>query len=58
MASSGIEPAAFRLVAYGKNNLMAFTAAERFNFDEFISGGLHEKDAVVTWNFGTISAFA
>jgi hypothetical protein len=41
--SSGIEPAN-PLVAYGKNNLVAFTAAERFNFDEFISGRLHEKD--------------
>jgi hypothetical protein len=27
-----------------KNNLVAFTAAERFNSDEFISGWLHEKD--------------
>jgi hypothetical protein len=28
------------------------------NFDEFKSGGLHEKRAVATWNLGTISAFA
>jgi hypothetical protein len=33
------------------------TARER-NFDEFKSGGLHEKHAVATWNLGTISAFA
>jgi hypothetical protein len=24
-----------------------------FNFDEFTSGGLHEKHALVTWNLGT-----
>jgi hypothetical protein len=28
------------------------------NFDELISGGLHEKHAAATWNLGTISAFA
>jgi hypothetical protein len=28
------------------------------NFDEFKSGGLHEKHTVATWNLGTISAFA
>jgi hypothetical protein len=28
-----------------------------YNFDEFKSGVLHEKHAVVTWNLGTISAF-
>jgi hypothetical protein len=27
-----------------------------FNFDEFKSEGIHEKQAVATWNFGTISA--
>jgi hypothetical protein len=36
---------------------MILTARER-NFDEFKSGGLHEKLAVATWNLGTISAFA
>jgi hypothetical protein len=28
------------------------------NFDEFKSGGLHERHAVAAWNLGTISAFA
>jgi hypothetical protein len=37
--------------------LMALAAME-LNFDEFKSGGLHEKHAVTTWNLGTISAFA
>jgi hypothetical protein len=37
--------------------LVALTARE-LNFDEFKSGGLHEKHAVATWNMGTISAFA
>jgi hypothetical protein len=37
--------------------LVIFTARER-NFDEFKSGGLHEKHAVATWNLGTISALA
>jgi hypothetical protein len=32
--------------------------ALELNFDEFKSGGLHEKHAVATWNLGTISAFA
>jgi hypothetical protein len=35
--------------------LVILTARER-NFDEFKSGGLHEKHAVATWNLGTISA--
>jgi hypothetical protein len=39
------------------NNIVAFRA-EGFNFDEFKSGGLHEKHAVATGNLGTISAFA
>jgi hypothetical protein len=33
------------------------TARER-NFEEFKSGGLHEKHAIATWNLETISAFA
>jgi hypothetical protein len=28
------------------------------NFDEFKWRGLHEKHAVATWSFGTISTFA
>jgi hypothetical protein len=32
--------------------------SNRVNFDQFKSGGLHEKHAVATWNLGTISAFA
>jgi hypothetical protein len=36
---------------------MTFTA-KGFNFNEFMSGGLHKKHAVATWNLGTISAFA
>jgi hypothetical protein len=40
-----------------KNNLVAF-AAEGSNFEEFKLGGLREKQAVATWNLGTISAFA
>ncbi|PNF29739.1 hypothetical protein B7P43_G11203 [Cryptotermes secundus] len=35
--------------------LVILTARDR-NFDEFKSGGLHEKHAVATWNLGTISA--
>jgi hypothetical protein len=27
----------------------------RVSFDDFKSGGLHEKHAVATWNLGTIS---
>jgi hypothetical protein len=38
-------------------NFGILTARDR-NFDEFKSGGLHEKHAVATWNLGTISAFA
>jgi hypothetical protein len=37
-----------------ENNYMALTAMGP-NFDEFKSGGLHEKHAVATWNVGTIS---
>jgi hypothetical protein len=40
-----------------KNNLVGLTAKGR-NFDEFQSGGPHEKHAVATWNLGTISAFS
>jgi hypothetical protein len=40
-----------------KNNLLTFTA-KRVNFDEFKSGGLHEKRAAGTGNLGTISALA
>jgi hypothetical protein len=40
-----------------RSNLVTFTV-ERFKFDEFQSGGLHEKYALATWNLGTISAFA
>jgi hypothetical protein len=32
--------------------------ARECNFDEFKSGGLHDKHAVATLNLGTISAFA
>jgi hypothetical protein len=32
-----------------KNNLLAM-AAKAPNFDEFKSGGLHEKHVVATWN--------
>jgi hypothetical protein len=39
------------------DNSETFTA-EEFNFDEFKSGGLHEKHALATWNLGTIPAFA
>jgi hypothetical protein len=37
--------------------LVILTARKR-NFDEFKSGGLHEKHAVANWNLGTISLFA
>jgi hypothetical protein len=37
--------------------LLSLTAKE-LNFDEFKSGGLHEKHAVATGNLGTVSAFA
>jgi hypothetical protein len=37
--------------------LVALTPKE-LNFDDFKSGGLHEKRAVATWNLGTILTFA
>jgi hypothetical protein len=47
----------FRFSIILKKKLVALPARE-LNFDEFKSGGLHEKHAVATWNLGTISAFA
>jgi hypothetical protein len=38
------------------HNLVALTEKGR-NFDEFRLGEQHEKQAVATWNLGTISAF-
>jgi hypothetical protein len=35
--------------------IVALTEIE-LNFDEFNSGGLHEKRAIATWNLGTIHA--
>jgi hypothetical protein len=32
--------------------------SQDFCFDHFKSGGLHEKNSVGIWNWGTISAFA
>jgi hypothetical protein len=32
--------------------------AMKINFDEFNSGGLHEKHAEATWYLGSISAYA
>jgi hypothetical protein len=40
-----------------KNKLVALTA-RGIQFDEFKSGGLHEKHGAATWYIGTISAFA
>jgi hypothetical protein len=36
-------------------NLVALLHSD--SFDELKQGGLHEKNAVATWNFGTTSAF-
>jgi hypothetical protein len=44
-------------VQFGKIILGALRAV-RLNFDEFNSGGLHEKYPRATLNLGTISAFA
>jgi hypothetical protein len=33
------------------------SAAMELNFDDFNSGGLHEKHAVATWKLETISEF-
>jgi hypothetical protein len=43
-------------VQFGKVILVALTV-KKLNFDDFKSGGLHEKHTVATWNLGTISAF-
>jgi hypothetical protein len=37
--------------------LLALMAME-LNFDEFSSGGLHEKHAVATWNLATIRIYS
>jgi hypothetical protein len=37
--------------------LGAFTSRE-LNFDEFKTGGLHEKQAEATWKMGTTSTFS
>jgi hypothetical protein len=42
---------------YRKYISVALTATE-LNFDEFKSRGLHEKQAIASWNLETISAFA
>jgi hypothetical protein len=39
-----------------KGNLVVSTA-QGSNFEEFKSGGQHEKHAVTTWNLRTISVF-
>jgi hypothetical protein len=44
-------------VSFGKIIWMAFKA-DRFSFDKFKSGGLHEKHAVAIWNMEIISASA
>jgi hypothetical protein len=36
---------------------VTFTA-EKFNIEEFKSGGLHEKHAIATWGLRTIPGFA
>jgi hypothetical protein len=42
---------------YNLKNLVA-SPAMGLNFVQFNSGGLHEKQAVVTLSLGTISAFS
>jgi hypothetical protein len=42
----------------GGLQLLGDSCSKRFNIYELKPGGLHEKHAEATWNFGTISAFA
>jgi hypothetical protein len=40
-----------------ESSMVVFIAEGR-NFDEFKSGGLHEKHALASWNLGILATFA